>query len=154
MHTKFLIIFLSVLFISCEEKHALRLNLTPGKIYKQTVLTQSHIYEDDIDSWADIEVSTFYKIDYKVTKREDSIFTLSCKLKEMIIEFESDFDNKIIDSKERDSGNPLDKIISNYNLVYKKNLNCFKKLSEERIQLLKENQDLLENTIYLISTKN
>jgi hypothetical protein len=113
MRTKFLIIFLSVLFISCEEKHALRLNLTPGKIYKQTVLTQSHIYEDDIDSWADIEVSTFYKIDYKVTKREDSIFTLSCKLKEMIIEFESDFDNKIIDSKERDSGNPLDKIISN-----------------------------------------
>lgn len=74
MRTKFLIIFLSVLFISCEEKHALRLNLTPGKIYKQTVLTQNHIYEDDIDSWADIEVSTFYKIDYKVTKREDSIF--------------------------------------------------------------------------------
>ena len=36
----------------------------------------------------------------------------------------------------------LDKIISNYNLDYKKNLNNFKKLSEERIQLLKENQDL------------
>jgi len=36
----------------------------------------------------------------------------------------------------------LDKIISNYNLGYKKNLNNFKKLSEERIQLLKENKDL------------
>jgi DNA replication and repair protein RecF len=36
----------------------------------------------------------------------------------------------------------LDKIISNYNLDYKKNLSNFKKLSEERIQLLKENQDL------------
>ena len=36
----------------------------------------------------------------------------------------------------------LDKIISNYNLGYKKNLSNFKKLSEERIQLLKENQDL------------
>jgi len=36
----------------------------------------------------------------------------------------------------------LDKIISNYNLDYRKNLNNFKKLSEERIQLLKENQDL------------
>jgi DNA replication and repair protein RecF len=36
----------------------------------------------------------------------------------------------------------LDKIISNYNLEYKKNLSAFKKLSEERIQLLKENQDL------------
>ena len=36
----------------------------------------------------------------------------------------------------------LDKIISNYNLSYKKNLSDFKKLSEERIQLLKENQDL------------
>jgi DNA replication and repair protein RecF len=35
----------------------------------------------------------------------------------------------------------LDKIISNYNLDYKKNLSNFKKLSEERIQLLKENQD-------------
>ena len=35
----------------------------------------------------------------------------------------------------------LDKIISNYNLGYKKNLSNFKKLSEERIQLLKENQD-------------
>ena len=36
----------------------------------------------------------------------------------------------------------LDKIISNYNFDYKKNLNDFKKLSDERIQLLKENQDL------------
>ncbi len=36
----------------------------------------------------------------------------------------------------------LDKIISNYNFDYKKNLSNFKKLSEERIQLLKENQDL------------
>jgi len=36
----------------------------------------------------------------------------------------------------------LDKIISNYNLDYKKNLITFKKLSDERIHLLKENQDL------------
>jgi len=36
----------------------------------------------------------------------------------------------------------LDKIISNYNLEYKKNLSAFKKLSDERIHLLKENQDL------------
>ncbi|NKA01122.1 MAG: DNA replication/repair protein RecF, partial [Proteobacteria bacterium] len=36
----------------------------------------------------------------------------------------------------------LDKIISNYNLDYKKNLSNFKKLSEERVQLLKENLDL------------
>ena len=36
----------------------------------------------------------------------------------------------------------LDKIISNYNLEYKKNLITFKKLSDERIHLLKENQDL------------
>ena len=36
----------------------------------------------------------------------------------------------------------LDKIISNYNFEYKKNLITFKKLSDERIHLLKENQDL------------
>jgi len=36
----------------------------------------------------------------------------------------------------------LDKIISNYNLDYKKNLITFKKLSDERIHLFKENQDL------------
>jgi len=40
----------------------------------------------------------------------------------------------------------LDKIISNYNLDYKKNLSNFKKLSEERIQLLKENNFLLVRT--------
>ncbi|MSP06461.1 MAG: hypothetical protein EXR13_02685 [Candidatus Fonsibacter sp.] len=36
----------------------------------------------------------------------------------------------------------MDKIISNYNSNYKKNLSNFKKIAEERIQLLKENQDL------------
>lgn len=113
MRITFFIVLLSILFISCEEKHELKLNLTQGKTYKQTVFTQSYIYEGDIDSWADIKVSTFYKIDYKVTNRKDSIFTLSCKLKEMKIEFESDFNTQIMDSKERENGNPLDKIISN-----------------------------------------
>ncbi|MCW1147707.1 DUF6263 family protein [Flavobacterium lacisediminis] len=113
MRTKFLIILFSILFISCEEKYDLKLNLTQGKIYKQTVLTESSIYQDDIDSWPDIRVSTFYKIDYKVTDRKDSIFTISCKLKEMKIGFESDFNTQTIDSKEKDNGNPLNKIISN-----------------------------------------
>ena len=77
------ILILSFLFISCEEKYDLKLNLTPGKIYKQTVLTESSIYQNEIDSWADLKISTFYKIEYKVISRKDSIFTLGCKLKEM-----------------------------------------------------------------------
>lgn len=113
MRTLLLTITLGLLFISCEEKHELKLNLTPGKIYKQTVLTQSNFYESDIDSWADFKISTFYKIHYKVTNRKDSIFTLSCKLKEMKIEMESGFDTQIIDSKDGVNGRPQDKIISN-----------------------------------------
>ena len=105
------------LFISCEEKHELKLNLTPGKIYKQTILTESSIYQGDMSSWADIKISTFYKINYKVVKREDSLFTLSCNLKEMKIEFDSDFNTQTIHSEGRESGNALDQII--YNMINK-----------------------------------
>lgn len=113
MRVTFFIILFSLLFISCEEKYELNLNLTQGKTYKQTVLTESSFYEGDIGSWADLKISTFYKIDYKVINRKDSIFTLSCKLKEMKIGFESDFNNQIIHSAAKENKNPLDKIISN-----------------------------------------
>lgn len=111
---KLLIIFLiSKLFISCEEKHDLKINLTQGKTYKQTILTESSIYQGDIGSWADVKISTFYKINYKVVKRKDSIFTLCCKLKEMKIGFDSDFNTQTFHSEEKESGNPMDRIISN-----------------------------------------
>ena len=113
MRTLLLIITLGLLFISCEEKHDLKINLTQGKTYKQTVLTESSFYQGDISSWADIKISTFYKINYKVVKREDSIFTLSCNLKEMKIEFDTDFNTQTIHSEEKESGNPMDRIISN-----------------------------------------
>ena len=113
MRSSLAILILSLLFISCEEKYDLKLNLTPGKIYKQTVLTESSIYQNEIDSWADLKISTFYKIEYKVISRKDSIFTLGCKLKEMKIGFDADFNTQIIHSAAKENGTPLDKIISN-----------------------------------------
>jgi hypothetical protein len=113
MRTLLFTITLGLLFISCEEKHDLKINLTQGKTYKQTILTESSIYQGDISSWADVKISTFYKINYKVVKRVDSIFTLSCNLKEMKIEFDSDFNTQTFHSEEKESGNPMDRIISN-----------------------------------------